>query len=102
MRRGEIWIAEHHTLGRRPFLILSRDDVLPRLGKPLCAMVTRTDRGLPTEVALDTDDGVRFPCVVSLDNVAPLPKRALVHAVTKLSPERMHQVCQALAIATGC
>lgn len=102
MRRGEVWIAEHPTLGRRPYLLLTRDEVLPRIAAPLCAQITTRRRDLPTEVALDEEDGMRHACVVSLDNVAPLPKRALVHLVTRLSPARMREVCRALTIAAGC
>ena len=89
-------------LGRRPVLVLSRDAVLPALTRPLVAPLTTRVRGIPTEVPLDERDGVPQPCVASLDNVQPLASSLLVERVAELAPERMHEVCAALAIATGC
>ena len=100
--RGEVWWSEDEHLGRRPVLVLSRSAVLPSLARPLVALLTTTVRGLPTEVALDTDDGVPRPCVVSLDNVQPLSVALLVEQITRLSPARMLEVCRALTIAAGC
>ena len=102
MTRGEIWWAEDEELGRRPVLVLSRAAVVPVLARPLVAPLTTRVRGIPTEVALDTDDGMPQPCVVSLDNVQPLAAAVLVELITALSPVRMAAVCRALAVATDC
>jgi len=100
--RGEIWWSEDLVLGRRPVLVLSRDAVLSSLARPLVAPLTTRVRGLPTEVALDRADGVPRPCVVSLDNVQPLARALLVERITRLDPERMPEVCGALAAAVEC
>ncbi len=100
--RGEVWWSEDEHLGRRPVLVLSRAAVLPVLARPLVAPLTTRVRGLPTEVALDRDDGLPQPCVVSLDNVQPLAASSLVERITQLSPERMMAVCRAMAVATDC
>lgn len=100
--RGEIWWAEDEQLGRRPVLVLSRAAVVPVLARPLVAPLTTRVRGLPTEVALDSDDGMPQPCVVSLDNVQPVAAAVLVDRITTLSPVRMAAVCRALAAATDC
>ena len=100
--RGEVWWSEDPQLGRRPVLILSRPAVIPVLARPLVAPLTTRVRGLPTEVALDTDEGLPRPCVVSLDNVQPLAAALLVERITVLSPLRMAAVCTALAVATDC
>ncbi len=100
--RGEVWWSEDSQLGRRPVLVLSRSAVLPALARPLVAPLTTRVRGLPTEVALDTDDGVPQACVVSLDNIQPLAAALLVERITTLAPGRMKAVCQALAVATDC
>jgi mRNA interferase MazF len=89
-------------MGRRPVLVLSRGAVLPVLNRPLVAPLTTRVRGIPTELPLDEADGLPQPCVASLDNVQPLAAALLVERVTQLGPERMRQVCSALAIATGC
>lgn len=100
--RGEVWWSEDEQLGRRPVLVLSRSAVLPVLTRPLVAPLTTRVRGLPTEVALGTDDGLPKACVVSLDNVLPLSAALLVERITRLSQARMTAVCQALAVATDC
>lgn len=102
MTRGEVWWSEDAQLGRRPVLILSRAAVVPVLARPLVAPLTTRVRGLPTEVALDADDGLPQPCVVSLDNIQPLAAALLVERISVLGPERMAAVCSALAVATDC
>lgn len=102
IRRGEVWWSEDEVLGRRPVLVLSRDQVLGVLRRPLVAPLTTRVRGLPTEVLLDADDGVPRPCAAALDNVGPLDASLLVERVTRLSTERMHAVCRALEVAVDC
>jgi mRNA interferase MazF len=99
---GEVWWSEAPDLGRRPVLVLSRDAVLPHLRRPLVAPLTTRERGIPSEVPLDVDDGVPQPCVVSLDNVQPLSAAALVEHLATLSARRMAEVCAALAVAVDC
>lgn len=82
--------------------MLSRDAVLGSLARPLVAPLTTRLRDLPTEVALDRADGVPRSCVVSLDNVQPIARSLLVERVARLTPERMAEVCRALAIAIDC
>lgn len=100
--RGEVWWAERPDLGRRPVLVLTREDVVGSLAAVLVAAVTSHRRDLPTEVALDGDDGMPRACVVSLDNVSTERKAHLVERITRLGPDRMADVCSALARATGC
>jgi mRNA interferase MazF len=70
--------------------------------KVTVAFLTRTIRDLPTEVRLAEEDGVPAECVVSLDNLRTVPKVLLGEPVTSLAGKRMHEVCRALAVATGC
>src|SRR5262249_4247475 len=62
----------------------------------------RTIRGIPTEVRLGAGDGMPEECVVNLDNLRHVPRVLLGDPITTLSGPRMHEVCRALAIATGC
>lgn len=102
IRRGEVWWSEDPALGRRPVLVLSRDAVIERLGRPLVAPLTTRRRDIPTEVALDADDGVPRPCVVSLDNTQPMSSALLVERITVLASDRMAEVCRALEVAVDC
>ena len=72
------------------------------LTRVLVAPLTRKVRGLPTEVVLGADDGLPGECVASFDNVGQVPRVLLRDPITTLSGPRMHEVCRALAIATGC
>lgn len=83
-------------------LILSRPEAIPVLHTVTTAVVTTTIRGLPTEVRLGDDDGMPKECVVNLDNIRHIPRAFLADPITTLSGARMHEVCRALAIATGC
>jgi len=100
--RGDVCWVETPQDGRRPMLILSRSEAIPVLNEVTAAVVTRTIRGIPTEVRLGTDDGMPEECVVNLDNLRHIPRTFLAGPITTLSGPRMHEVCKALAIATGC
>ena len=97
-----MWWSEAPGWGRRPVLVLTRDTVASRLTSVVAAFITTVQREIPTEVSLDEDDGMPRPCVVNLDNLATTPTAYLVDRLTRLGPERMHEVCRALAHATGC
>jgi mRNA interferase MazF len=102
MQRGEIWFAATPG-GDRPVLVLTRDPVADRIGSILVAALTRTHRGLISEVDLTVErDGVPSDCVVNFDNVHTLPRGVFRRPVTTLSASRMVEACRALAAATGC
>lgn len=83
-------------------LVLTRDEAIPVLRKITVAFVTRSIRGIPTEVRLDEDDGMPDECVVTLDNLRMVSPGLLTEPITSLRGKRMHEVCRALAVATGC
>lgn len=101
MQRGEIWFAETPS-GDRPVLVLTRDPVAARIGSVVVAGLTRSIRGLPSELPLSIDDGVPVESAVNFDTIYTIPRHAFRRWVTKLSPIRMEEACQALNAATGC
>ena len=102
MRRGEIWFAATPG-GDRPVLILTRDPVAERIGSIVVAALTRTVRGLVSELELAPDaDGVPTGCVVNLDNLHTIERHLLRRRVTALSPARMARACRVLNDALGC
>lgn len=102
MRRGEVWWLHRPDHTPRPVCVLSREEAIPVLGRLVVAAATTRRRQIPTEVELGTEDGMPRSCALSLDNVITVRKAHLTDRITTLSPARMHQVCRALAIATGC
>ena len=102
MRRGEIWFATTPG-GDRPVLVLTRDPVAERIPSVVVAALTRTTRGLVSELELTpAEDGVPSFCVVNFDNVHTIERADLRRRVTTLSPARMAQACRALKDAVGC
>jgi mRNA interferase MazF len=102
MQRGEIWFAATPG-GDRPVLVITRDPVAARIGSVVVAAITRTRRGLVSELDLTaTVDGLPSDCVVNFDNLHTLPRAVFRRRVTTLSAPRMAEVCRVLAAATGC
>jgi mRNA interferase MazF len=101
MQRGEIWFAATPG-GDRPVLVLTRDPVADRIGSVVVAALTRTRRGLVSELALTTDDGVPTDSVVNFDNLHTIPRDTFRRRVATLSSARLAEVCRTLQAATGC
>jgi mRNA interferase MazF len=102
MQRGEIWFAATPG-GDRPVLVLTRDPVADRIQSVVVAAMTRTRRGLTSELDLSpARDGVPSDCVVNFDNLHTLPKTAFRRPVVRLSAPRMAQACRVLNDALGC
>lgn len=100
--RGEVWWLEHPDAGRRPACVLTRQAAIGVLNAVLVAPATRTVRGIPTEVALGTDDGMPTECALSFDNLTTVPKALLTERIITLAPERLDELCVALDAAAGC
>ena len=101
MQRGEIWFAETPG-GGRPVLVLTRDPVASRIGGVVAAALTRSIRGLPSELPLTIDDGIPVESVVNFDTIYTLPRQAFRRRVAQLSPARMEEACRSLKAAIGC
>lgn len=84
-------------------LVLTRDPVADRIDLVVVAALTRTRRGIVSEVALSAaEDDVPSDCVVSFDNLHTLPRAAFRRHLTTLSPQRMARACRALRAAVAC
>ncbi len=101
MQRGEIWFAATPG-GDRPVLVLTRDPVADRIGSVVVAALTRTSRGLVSEMAVSASDGVPTDSVVDFDNLHTLSKKLFRRRVAQLSDARMAEACRRLQAATGC
>lgn len=102
MRRGEVFWAEHPEWGRRPAVVMTRDEAIGALSEVLVVLATSTIRDLPTEVRLGPEDGMPRECVLNLDHVDSVAKGFIGDRITTLSAEKLHSVCRALDVATGC
>jgi len=102
VKRGEIWWAElPRPAGRRPVILLSRDEAYEVRRLVTVAPVTTRVRGIPVEVPLGPKDGVPRECVANLDTVTTIPKDALSERLTVLTRSKMAAVEAALRFALG-
>jgi mRNA interferase MazF len=95
MRRGEVWWAQLPApAGRRPVVLLSRNEAYVVRELVTVAPITTRVRRIPTEVPLGIDDGLPKACVANVDTIATIPRR-----ITALSPEKMSAIEEALRFA---
>jgi mRNA interferase MazF len=102
MQRGEIWWAELELPdGRRPVLLLSRDESYRSRELILAARITTRIRNIRSEVILTENDGVPKLCVVNLDVIQTISKNLLIERITSLSPEKLQAVETAIHFSMG-
>lgn len=102
VKRGEVWWYEHPEAGRRPFAILTRNEACAVLNQVIAVPATTVIRTIPTEVVLDTDDGMPRRCALTLDNVTVIRPALCTELITTLDSATMDRVCDALGHATNC
>ena len=102
LKRGEVrWYRFGRPDKKRPVVILTRESILEYLGETTIAPITRTVRGIPSEVALGEDDGLPEPCAVNLDHIQTVARGRLGGLITTLSSRRMGEIREALLFALG-
>lgn len=87
---------------RRPVVVLTRDSAVSYLSTVTVAPITSTIRGVPSEVVLNEDDGMKTPCAVNLHNAVTVSQNRLGKRVAQLSSLRMNEICEALRFSLGC
>ncbi len=102
IQQGAIYWAEVESDKGRPFLVLTRDRAIPVLNAVLAAPITRSIRGIPTEVPLGEDDGMKFECVATIDNVKSVPKATFTRQMGSIAAGRWPDVCAAMRAALDC
>lgn len=102
MKQFEIWWAEFpEPAGRRPVLLLSRNDAYGYLNKFICAEVTTTIRKIAVEVVIGVDEGMPRDCAVNCDNLRMVPRQLLCERLGALHAERWIEVKRAVGAALG-
>ena len=100
MKQYEIWWADlPKPAGRRPVLLLSRDDAYGVLNKFVAAEITATIRHIPIEVPLGKAEGMLKPCVVNCDNLRTISKSYLVEKISQIPAKRIREVKRAVGYA---
>ena len=103
VNRGEIWMYRFKALNkRRPVLVLTRQQVIGLLNWVMVAPITSSIHGVPSEVLVGVDEGLKRQSAVNLDNVQSVERSRLTNFVGSLDVAKMQMVGRALAIAAGC
>jgi mRNA interferase MazF len=102
MRRGDLyWARLPGPAGRRPVVIVSRAAAARARPVVTIAPVTRTIRGIASELPLGPEDGLREACVANCDNLQTVSKSRLTKRIHSLDPHRLVGLDRALRYALG-
>ena len=103
LERGEIRLYRFPRPDKeRPVLILTRGSAISYLSRVTVVPITSTIRGVPSEVTLGPEDGLRQSCVANFHNVMTVNQEGLGRRLTQLTRERLREVCAAMNFALGC
>lgn len=100
VKQYEIWWANlPPPMGRRPVLLLARDQAYRVLQRVTAAEITTTIRNIPVEVELGPDEGLESESVANLDNIHAVVVQRLTEKIGELSVERAWEVERAIGYA---
>ena len=103
LARGDVRLYRFSSPDKpRPVVVLTRGSALAYLSVVTVAPITSTIRGVPSEVMLTEQDGMKHPCAVNLHNMVTVSKAHLGRRLATLSSERLAEICSALGFALGC
>jgi mRNA interferase MazF len=77
-------------------VILTRDAVLHSIGSIVVTLVTRTVRGVPTEVVVGRRQGLPVRCVANLDNILTIPRNRLKRLMGSCDALKVEELNQAI------
>jgi mRNA interferase MazF len=102
VKRGEIrWYTFKLPDKRRPVLVLTRDELVDSINETIVVPVTRTIRGLATEVVLLPEDGMPVSSALNFDHLALAQRDRLGPIICSLPQARWPEVRAALLVACG-
>ena len=95
-----VWADLGPPAGRRPVCVLTRGAALAVLTAITCAPITRTIRGIRSEVEVGVPEGLPERSVISCDNLITIPVALLdAHAVGHLDLRTRADLDRALRYA---
>lgn len=100
MRQGEVWWANLPApVGRRPVVLLSRNESYLVRTSVTVAIVTSTMRDIPVEVRLGKEDGLPKDCVCNLDTMLTIAKDSLESHLCTLSTKKWKAIVGSIKFA---
>ena len=90
MRRGEVWWVEFPApIGRRPAVLMSRDQAYRVRSAATVVPLTRTVRNIASEISLGPADGVPKTSAANADNITTVSKARLREYLGTLSAAKL-------------
>lgn len=100
MKRGEVWWVRFPSpIGRRPAVLISRDQAYRVRTAVTVIPLTRTVRGIPVEVPLGPEDGVPRRSVANADTITTVPKDTLEEYLATLTAAKLGALESAVKFA---
>jgi mRNA interferase MazF len=103
MQRGDVYVATlPRPVGRRPVVLVTRSPAIGVRASVTVAPITRTIRGIASEIPVGLDHGLRVPSVVNCDSLMTIPKDVLARRrLGHLGPDGLLALDRALRYALG-
>ena len=83
----------------RPALVLTRTSAIPYLNAVTIAPITSTIRGIPTEIRLGADSGLKVDSAANVDCLQTVRKQRIGRYLGRLGNERRDEVLAAVCFA---
>ena len=104
MKRGELYRVEKPSRrdpkGFRVFVVVSRQRFIEtRFDSVICAPIYTNCIGLPSEVEVGIDEGLKHESCIHCDELISIQKSNLTNYIGKLSPNKIIELNEALKIA---
>src|ERR1700730_10179507 len=105
MRRGELYRVRRPPGDPKParvFVVVSRQPLIDSTySTVICAPVFTQFHGLPIQVAVSTQEGLKHGSAIQCDGLMSLGKSRLTDYVGELATEKMRELDIALTVAVG-
>ena len=105
MRRGELYRVRRPPGNRKParvFVVVSRQPLIDSTySTVICAPVFTQWHGLPTQVPVNTAEGLKHESAIQCDGLISLEKSRLTDYVGELAADKLRELDSALLVALG-
>ena len=100
MRRGDVyWVQFPAPVGMRPAILITRDEAYSVRTRCTVVPVTRTVRGIPTEVRLGPGDGLPKAGAANADEIVTIPIDILRDRISTISAAKTRELDAAIRFA---
>ena len=105
MRRGELYRVRRPPGNPKParvFVVVSRQPLIDsNYSTVICAPVFTQRYDLPTQVAVNTAEGLKHESAIQCDGLMSIEKSRLTDFVGELPPTKLRELDDALTVALG-